>query len=60
MWTYPDRASFVEKMKPAYRRVGQLAGEDTMQELLKAVRAAIIGHNNIIKKGLRQKPWSCL
>lgn len=38
--TYPDRASFVEKMKPAYKKVGELAGEDAMHELLKAVQAA--------------------
>lgn len=38
--TYPDRASFVEKMKPAYKKVGELAGADAMQELLDAVNKA--------------------
>ena len=38
--TYPDRASFVEKMKPAYQKVGELAGQEAMQELLNAVEKA--------------------
>lgn len=35
--TYPDRQSFVVKMKPAYDKVGSLAGKSEMQQLLKAV-----------------------
>ncbi len=38
--TAPDRKSFVDLMKPAYDRVGELAGHDEMQKLLDAVAAA--------------------
>ena len=37
--TYPDRQSFVVKMKPAYDKVGALAGKNEMQQLLKAVES---------------------
>ena len=37
--TYPDRQSFVVKMKPAYDKVGALAGRNEMQQLLKAVES---------------------
>lgn len=37
--TYPDRQSFVVKMKPAYDKVGSLAGKSEMQQLLKAVES---------------------
>ena len=37
--TYPDRASFVSKMAPAYEKVAQLAGQEAMDEVLKAVKA---------------------
>ena len=36
--TTPDRASFVAKMKPAYEKVGELAGEKEMDKLLSAVK----------------------
>lgn len=35
--TYPDRQSFVVKMKTAYQKVGDLAGQEEMTRLLKAV-----------------------
>ena len=35
--TYPDRASFVSRMEPAYKKVGELAGTKEMQRLLDAV-----------------------
>lgn len=35
--TYPDRQSFVVKMKPAYQKVGDLAGQEEVTRLLKAV-----------------------
>lgn len=38
--TTPDRASFVEKMAPAYQKVGELAGREEMEKLLQAVKAA--------------------
>ena len=37
--TNPDRESFVKKMKPAYEKIGELAGQDQMQALLDAVQA---------------------
>ena len=37
--THPDRESFVKKMAPAYEKVGKLAGEGAMKELLDAVEA---------------------
>ena len=37
--TYPDRASFVNKMAPAYEKVAQLAGKEAMDEVLNAVKA---------------------
>ena len=37
--TMPDRASFVAKMRPAYEKVGKLAGEKEMDKLLTAVKA---------------------
>ena len=37
--TYPDRASFVNKMAPAYEKVAQLAGQEAMDEVLNAVKA---------------------
>ena len=37
--TTPDRASFVAKMRPAYEKVGKLAGEKEMDKLLTAVKA---------------------
>ena len=37
--TNPDRESFVKKMKPAYDKIGELAGQDQMQALLDAVQA---------------------
>ena len=37
--TYPDRASFVNKMSPAYEKVAQLAGQEAMDEVLNAVKA---------------------
>ena len=37
--TYPDRASFVSKMAPAYEKVAQLAGQEAMDEVLNAVKA---------------------
>ncbi|WP_243141848.1 TRAP transporter substrate-binding protein [Lawsonibacter faecis] len=35
--TYPDKASFVAKMEPAYAEMGKLAGQAEMDALLKAV-----------------------
>lgn len=37
--TTPDRESFIRLMKPAYEKVGELAGRDEMDKLLKAVEA---------------------
>ena len=36
--TYPDRQSFIDKMAPAYEKVGELAGKEEMQELLVAIK----------------------
>ena len=36
--TYPDRQSFIDKMAPAYEKVGELAGKEEMQELLIAIK----------------------
>lgn len=35
--TTPDRASFVSKMQPAYRKVSELSGQDAMDQLRAAV-----------------------
>ncbi|MEA4954553.1 MAG: TRAP transporter substrate-binding protein [Pseudoflavonifractor sp.] len=35
--TYPDKSTFVAKMAPAYAKMGELAGADEMDALLKAV-----------------------
>lgn len=37
--TNPDRDSFVKLMKPAYDKIGELAGKDEMKKLLDAVEA---------------------
>lgn len=37
--TMPDRESFVSKMQPAYKKVGELSGKAAMEELLGAVKA---------------------
>ena len=37
--TNPDRDSFVKLMKPAYDKIGELAGKDEMKKLLEAVEA---------------------
>lgn len=37
--TNPDRDSFVKLMKPAYDKIGELAGKDEMKRLLDAVEA---------------------
>ncbi len=37
--TTPDRDSFVTKMQPAYDKIAELAGQDAMDALLKAVKA---------------------
>lgn len=37
--TTPDRESFIAKMKPAYEKVGELAGQEEMDALLKAIDA---------------------
>ena len=36
--TSPDKASFVAKMAPAYKKIGELAGSEEMDGLLKAVK----------------------
>lgn len=36
--TYPDRQSFIDKMGPAYEKVGELSGKEEMQELLVAIK----------------------
>ena len=38
--TNPDRDSFVKLMKPAYDKIGELAGKDEMKKLLDAVEAS--------------------
>lgn len=37
--TTPDRNSFIEKMQPAYEKVGKLSGEKAMNEILEAVKS---------------------
>ncbi len=36
--TAPDKQSFIDKMAPAYEKIGKLAGKDEMDGLLKAVQ----------------------
>ena len=36
--TSPDKQSFVDKMAPAYTKIGELSGADEMEKLLKAVK----------------------
>lgn len=38
--TTPDRKSFVDMMAPAYKKIGELAGEQEMKALLEAVEKA--------------------
>lgn len=35
--TTPDRQSFIDKMEPAYKKIGELSGQEEMDKLLKAV-----------------------
>ena len=35
--TTPDRQSFIDKMAPAYKKIGELSGQEEMDKLLKAV-----------------------